>query len=75
MVRFEVVVRMSWADRDAGRTVAIWLRRSLVAAADGRERQTVGGRARPEKVLSRMLTLFGDSMSANICFGGSIFLG
>jgi hypothetical protein len=55
--------------------VAIWLRRSLVVAADGREMQTVGGRARPEKVLSRMLTLFGDSMSASICFGASIFLG
>lgn len=49
-------------ERDAGRRVAIRFSRVAVVVSDEREKETVGGRARPGKVWMRMLTLCEESM-------------
>lgn len=59
MAWLEVVVRVRWEERDGGRRVVRWLRRSVVVAAGDTEKETVGGRESPGKVLSRILTLAG----------------
>lgn len=62
--RLQVVVSVSWEERDGGRMVARRLRSSVVVVGSGRESETVEGRERPEKVFRRTLTRSPESIVA-----------
>jgi hypothetical protein len=61
-MRLQVVVRVRREESDGGRMVVRYSRRSAVVAAGEMEKETVGGRERPGKVLSRTLALAGWSI-------------
>ena len=56
-MRLQVVVRVRREESDGGKMVVRCSRRSVVVAAGGMEKETVGGSERPGKVLSKTLTL------------------